>query len=324
MIGRLVAKQPNTLSSPINKGLPKVERSFRRHLSSRQVKSSLSRSSSQKLSNKSLLIEESSSSSAIHHLTSKFVRFEKKLPSPQVNTLTKRRIGRFSYRLGISKRFWALSQKEVQNTLAATKESSLTKKDDESSSTGSDNKVYYENPVYKSSMAEDSTASSISLVMVTRTLSTKEQLENLTRLVEGLVKQTKSKKFDAVKVGVDGSIISIKECQALVEIAPTNEEPTVAAGRPGAPFEPVKALKTPLKSFIRPIEDAKMEGSKTVKILDTSSKDFDKLRTSCTRDGFDPNTYKLPSKMRYNSKSQSLENGNTIGLGYKCKSPICL
>ncbi|KAI5666697.1 hypothetical protein M9H77_16550 [Catharanthus roseus] len=71
----------------------------------------------------------------------------------------------------------ALSQKEVQNTLAP-KASSFTKKDDESSSTSSDNEVHYKNPMYESSMAEDSTPSSALPVTMTRTLSTEGQVAN--------------------------------------------------------------------------------------------------------------------------------------------------
>ncbi|KAI5668339.1 hypothetical protein M9H77_18192 [Catharanthus roseus] len=37
-MGLLVAKQPNVIFSPINNGLPKVERSFRRNFSSSQSK----------------------------------------------------------------------------------------------------------------------------------------------------------------------------------------------------------------------------------------------------------------------------------------------
>ncbi|KAI5680707.1 hypothetical protein M9H77_01934 [Catharanthus roseus] len=369
-MSRLEAQQPEASFPPINKGLPKVERPLRRHSSSRQVKSSISRSSSQKLSNKVFLvffllkIEESSSDSTIHQLSSKSVRFEKKLPNPQVNSpeISEAR---------------ALSQKEVQNKLAAPKESSFTKQDDESSSIDSDNKVYYENPMYESSIAEDSTPSSISLVMMTGTLSIEEQLANLTRLVEGLAKQypreeysiaqlmnhlevarqvklhSRSRKLKKnVKAGVDGSIISMKECQAHFEITPTNEELSIESTSQDEKLslenlakqqdlimlltkvEPVTALDTPLKGFVRPIEDVKLEGSKTVKILDTSSKDFDKLPTSRTSTRFDPNAFRLLTEAGYNSKSQNLcgklpkeafgENGNSTGLGYKCASPIHL
>ncbi|KAI5667418.1 hypothetical protein M9H77_17271 [Catharanthus roseus] len=46
--------------------------------------------------------------------------------------------------------------------------------DDESSSTGSGNEVHYRNPMYESSMAKNSTVSSVSPGMMTGTLSTKE------------------------------------------------------------------------------------------------------------------------------------------------------
>ncbi|KAI5663235.1 hypothetical protein M9H77_22558 [Catharanthus roseus] len=82
------------------------------------------------------------------------------------------------------------SQKKAQNTLAAPEASSFTKKDDESSSTDFDTEIHYENPMYEFLMAEDSTASLVLPIMVTRTLSTEDQLANLTRLVEDLVKLT--------------------------------------------------------------------------------------------------------------------------------------
>ncbi|KAI5669158.1 hypothetical protein M9H77_19011 [Catharanthus roseus] len=296
-MGRLVAKQPNALFLPINKGhgslflvffLPKIE--------------------------------ESSSDSAIYQLSSKSVRFDKKLPSPQVNTLDS---------FGLLKR-------------KSKKASSFTKQDDESSITGFDNKAHCENLMYESSMAEVSTASSVLPVMMTRTLSTEEQLANLTRLVEGLAKHTQEQEYSIAQLmnrlerngetsRVDGSIISMKECQAHVEIPPTNEDDLTM---PLTKVEPVKALDTLLKGFIRPTEDVKMEGSKNVKMLDTSSKDFDKLLTSRTSNRFDSNAYRLLAKASYNSKSQSLlgklpqeasrENGNSAGLRYKCASPIRL
>ncbi|KAI5650195.1 hypothetical protein M9H77_36200 [Catharanthus roseus] len=93
----------------------------------------------------------------------------------------------------------ALTQKEVQNTLAL-KASSFTKQDDESSSTGSDNEVHYENQMYESLMAEDSTASSVPPVMMTGMLGTEEQLENLTRLVEGLGKCTQEQEYSITQL----------------------------------------------------------------------------------------------------------------------------
>ncbi|KAI5668614.1 hypothetical protein M9H77_18467 [Catharanthus roseus] len=99
LMGRLVAKQSNALLLLINKGLPKVERSFRRHSSSRQYFLVVF------LAFFLPKIEESSSGSIIHQSSSKSVQFEKKLPSPQVNTLPKRRIEGLSYILGISGRF---------------------------------------------------------------------------------------------------------------------------------------------------------------------------------------------------------------------------
>ncbi|KAI5675163.1 hypothetical protein M9H77_06113 [Catharanthus roseus] len=97
-------------------------------------------------------MEEISNRSAIHQSSS----------NPQVNALSKRRIGGFFYRLGIPQRFCqgcccqgnchcfrhsfkVLSQKEVQNTLVSPNASSFTNQDDESSSTGFDNEVPYEN-----------------------------------------------------------------------------------------------------------------------------------------------------------------------------------
>ncbi|KAI5678110.1 hypothetical protein M9H77_09060 [Catharanthus roseus] len=59
----------------------------------------------------------------------------------------------------------------------------FTKQDDGSSSTISNNKVHYENSMYESSMTKDSTASLVSPVMMSGTLSTEEQLANLTRIV---------------------------------------------------------------------------------------------------------------------------------------------
>ncbi|KAI5649960.1 hypothetical protein M9H77_35965 [Catharanthus roseus] len=306
----LVAKQPNTLFPPINKGLSKVERAFRRHSSLRQMKSSLEALPKMFLIFFLPKIEEShAASQSINHPQSPFDLRR----SFQAFNKTK-----------------VLSQKEVQNSLAP-KALSFTKQDDESSSTGSDNEVHHGNPMYESSMARDSTSSSVSPVMMTRTLSTKEQLANLTRLVEGLAKQ-----FDAVKVGIDGFIISMNECQAHVEIPPTNEELAIKSisqyeklpledlakqqnlTMPLTKVEPVKALDTLLKGFVQPTEDAKMEGSKTVKMLDTSSKYFDKLPTSHTSDRFDPNSYRLLAK------EASKRNGNTTKLGYKCASPILL
>ncbi|KAI5662554.1 hypothetical protein M9H77_21877 [Catharanthus roseus] len=104
-MGRLVAKQSNALFPPINEGIPKVERAFRRHSSSRQVKSSPEHFLEVFLTFFLLKIKGSSSGSAIHQSSSKSVRFEKKLPNPQANTLQKRRIGRLSYILGILQRF---------------------------------------------------------------------------------------------------------------------------------------------------------------------------------------------------------------------------
>ncbi|KAI5675134.1 hypothetical protein M9H77_06084 [Catharanthus roseus] len=98
----LVAKEPNALFSPINKGIPKVERAFKRHSSSRQFKHFLAVFLAFFLPK----IKESSNGYPIHQSSSKCIRFEKKLPSPQVNTLPKRRIGGLSYILGISQRFY--------------------------------------------------------------------------------------------------------------------------------------------------------------------------------------------------------------------------
>ncbi|KAI5654482.1 hypothetical protein M9H77_31669 [Catharanthus roseus] len=88
----------------------------------------------------------------------------------------------------------ALSQKEVQNTLAS-KTSSFTKQDVESLSIGFDNEVHYENPMYESSMAEDSNASPISPVMMIGMLISKEQRANLTRPVESLAKRTQEQEY---------------------------------------------------------------------------------------------------------------------------------
>ncbi|KAI5672434.1 hypothetical protein M9H77_12798 [Catharanthus roseus] len=100
-MGRLVAKQPNALFPPINKGIPNVERSFKRYSSLRQESSSkFNHFLAVFLAFFLAKIKESSSSSTIHQSSSKSVRFEKKLPSPEVNTLPKRGIGGLSYRLG--------------------------------------------------------------------------------------------------------------------------------------------------------------------------------------------------------------------------------
>lgn len=74
-----------------------------------------------------------------------------------------------------------------------------------------------------------------------------------------------------------------------------------------------------------------MEDSRFVMMLDTSSKDSEKLPTSSTSDG-KLNAYRLLSKRGYNAKSQGLlgklpqeafrENGNSSGLGCKCSFPI--
>ncbi|KAI5681751.1 hypothetical protein M9H77_02979 [Catharanthus roseus] len=71
----------------------------------------------------------------------------------------------------------------------------------------------------------------------------------------------------------------------------------------------MKALDTPLKGFVRPTEVAKMEGSKTVKMRDTSSKDFDKLPTSY-RKNQSPMDLKLGLITRDRTKKLKASNEN--------------
>ncbi|KAI5675607.1 hypothetical protein M9H77_06557 [Catharanthus roseus] len=119
-------------------------------------------------------MEEISSRSAIHQLSAKSIQFEKKLPSPQVNALPKRRIGGFFYRLGILQRFcqgcccqgnchcfrhsfkcWNDDEKQSKGTFSkgspkytgSPNASFFTNQDDESSSTNFDDKVHYENSI---------------------------------------------------------------------------------------------------------------------------------------------------------------------------------
>ncbi|KAI5682609.1 hypothetical protein M9H77_03837 [Catharanthus roseus] len=110
--GPLNAKQSNGLFLPINKGIPKVESSWKKHSSSRQMKILFPKVSYQRSSSSSSIslqcfwpFSSQRSKKAPKPLqsikSSKSVRFEKKLSSPQVNTLPKRRIGGLSYILGI-------------------------------------------------------------------------------------------------------------------------------------------------------------------------------------------------------------------------------
>ncbi|KAI5648269.1 hypothetical protein M9H77_34274 [Catharanthus roseus] len=88
--------QPNTVKGPLS-----GQKTLKLEASEKLSRSS---SSPTKVFLK-VQIEESYSSSAVHQSSSNSIRFEKKLPSPQVNTLPNRRIGGLSYILGIPQKF---------------------------------------------------------------------------------------------------------------------------------------------------------------------------------------------------------------------------
>ncbi|KAI5681622.1 hypothetical protein M9H77_02850 [Catharanthus roseus] len=88
-----------------------------------------------------------------------------------------------------------LSQKEVQHTLATLNTSSLSKQDDETSSDNSLPQISQKDSRSNSSMVEDSTTSPVATVMVIGTLSIEEQIANLTRLVEDLVKRSQEQEY---------------------------------------------------------------------------------------------------------------------------------